>query len=70
VQIAPSAVDKIVLVLSALMVKIVLIMKRTFMLIVLVGIVAGAVLTGCEQKPTETPPAGTNAPAAPAEPAK
>ena len=40
------------------------------MLIVLLGIVAGAVLTGCEQKPAETPPAGTNAPAAPAEPSK
>jgi hypothetical protein len=52
------------------MVKIVLTMKRIFMLIVLLGIVAGAVLTGCEQKPTETPPAGTNAPAAPAEPSK
>ncbi len=34
----------------------------------LFAIVAGAVLTGCEQKPTETSPVGTNAPAVPAAP--
>jgi hypothetical protein len=46
------------------MVKTVLTMKRIFMLIVLLGIVAGAVLTGCEQKPAGDAAAGTNAPAA------
>jgi hypothetical protein len=45
-------------------------MKRIFTLIVLLGIVAGAVLTGCEQKPAETPAAGTNAPAATPAPSK
>jgi hypothetical protein len=40
-------------------------MKRIFTLIVLLGIVMGAVLTGCE-KPADTNPApGTNAPSAP-----
>jgi hypothetical protein len=43
-------------------------MKRIFMLIVLLGFVAGAVLTGCEQKPADNPAAGTNAPVAPAAP--
>jgi hypothetical protein len=62
--------DKTLLALLALLVNIITTMKRIFMLIVLLGIVAGAVLTGCEQKPAEPPPAGTNAPAAPAEPSK
>lgn len=43
-------------------------MKRIFTLIVLLGIVMGAALTGCEQKSETTPPAGTNAPAAPETP--
>ena len=62
--------DKTPLALLAFLVKVRLTMKRIFMLMVLLGIVAGAVLTGCEQKPVEPPPAGTNAPAAPAEPSK
>ena len=39
-------------------------MKRIYTLIVLLGIVMGAALTGCEQKPADNTPAGTNAPAA------
>ena len=44
-------------------------MKRTFTLIVLVGLVAGAVLTGCNQGGNEPAKPDTNAaPAAPAPP--
>jgi len=57
-----------VLVLSAILVKVRPTMKRIYTLIVLLGIVISAVLTGCEQKPTETTPPDTNAPAAPAMP--
>jgi hypothetical protein len=61
---APPAFDKIVLVLSRLMVKARVTMKRIYTLIVLLGIVMGAVLTGCNQG-SETPkPADTNAPTA------
>jgi hypothetical protein len=59
---APPAFDKIVLVLFGLLVKARSTMKRIFTLIVLLGIVMGAVLTGCNQG-SETPkPADTNAP--------
>jgi hypothetical protein len=44
-------------------------MKRIFALIVLLGIVMGAVLTGCEKPATTTGTADTNAPAAPTAPA-
>jgi hypothetical protein len=51
------------------MVKIVLTMKRIFALIMLFGMVAGAVLTGCKQGDDTQKPADTNAvPAAPAAP--
>jgi hypothetical protein len=44
-------------------------MKRIFALIVLLGIVMGAVLSGCNQGPEPQKPADTNAaPAAPAMP--
>jgi hypothetical protein len=44
-------------------------MKRIFMLIVLLGIVAGAVLTGCDKGDNASKPADTNAaPAAAAAP--
>jgi len=43
-------------------------MKRIFALMVLLGIISGAVLAGCEQKPANNAPASTNAPAAPAAP--
>jgi len=45
-------------------------MKRTYTLIVLLGLVVGAMLTGCNSD-TSTPPkdAGTNSTAAPAAPA-
>ena len=61
--------SKIVLALSALLVKVIIAMKRTFTLIVLLGIVMGAVLTGCNQG-SQTPKApDTNAiPAAPSMP--
>jgi hypothetical protein len=64
------AFKKIVLVLLALLVKISLTMKRIFAVIILLGIVMSAVLTGCEQKQETTPSApGTNAaPAAPETP--
>jgi hypothetical protein len=42
-------------------------MKRIFTLIVLLGIVMGAVLTGCNQEPKAPEPGNTNA--APAMPA-
>jgi hypothetical protein len=60
---------KIVLVLWGLLVKVSLTMKRIFTLIVLLGVVMGAVLTGCDKgtSPPATP--DTNAiPAAPAMP--
>jgi len=37
-------------------------MKRIYTLIVLLGIIAGAVLTGCEQKSQDNAQGGTNAP--------
>ena len=56
---------KIVLVLLALLVKVYLTMKRIFALIVLLGIVMSAVLTGCNNGgDTTSKPADTNAPAA------
>jgi hypothetical protein len=56
---------KIVLVLLALLVKVCPTMKRIFALIVLLGIVMSAVLTGCNNEGDKTSaPADTNAPAA------
>ena len=64
----PEGLKK-VLVLMSLLVKTTLVMKRLFTLIVLLGIVMGAVLTGCEQKPADTVVPDTNAaPVAPAAP--
>ena len=67
---APDVSAKIVLVLLALLVKVTATMKRIFTLIVLLGVVMGSVLTGCNQG-SEAPKAdGTNAaPAAPMAPA-
>ena len=63
-------INKIVLVLLALLVKATPTMKRIYTLIVLLGIVMSAVLTGCNQGSETSTPADTNAPpAAPAEPA-
>ena len=61
---------KIVLVLLALLVNVKPTMNRIFTLIVLLGIVMGAVLTGCNQSSDTTPKApDTNAaPAAPSMP--
>jgi predicted small lipoprotein YifL len=56
------------LVLSAILGKVRTAMKRIFALMVLLGIISGAVLAGCEQKPANNAPASTNAPAAPAAP--
>ena len=56
--------NKTPLAILALVVNASINMKRIFTLIVLLGIVAGTVLTGCEQKPADNSPAGTNAPAA------
>jgi hypothetical protein len=57
---------KKVLVLLADLVKVTPTMKRIYTLIVLLGLVMGAVLTGCNQGPTENKPeAGTNAPTPP-----
>jgi len=67
---ADKIVDKIVLVLLALLVKLRFTMKRIYTLIVLLGIVMGAVLTGCNQGSEAPKPADTNAaPAAPTAPA-
>jgi hypothetical protein len=44
-------------------------MKRIFGLIILLAVVMGTVLTGCEKAPDTTPAAGTNAPSAPEMPA-
>jgi outer membrane murein-binding lipoprotein Lpp len=44
------------------MVKIYFTMKRIYTLIVLLGIVMGTVLAGCENKSNENNSAGTNAP--------
>ena len=42
-------------------------MKRTYTLFVLLGIVVGSLLTGCDSKPEgTTPPASTNSAPAPA----
>ena len=60
----PMAFDKIVLVLFGLLVKARPTMKRIFTLIVLLGIVMGAVLTGCNQGAETPAPADTNAPTA------
>jgi hypothetical protein len=58
-----------VLVLKAILVDFGVAMKRLFTLVVLLGIVMGAVLTGCEQKPTDTTVPDTNAaPVAPTPP--
>jgi hypothetical protein len=61
---------KIVLVLLALLVNVTATMKRIFALIVLLGVVMSAVLTGCGNGDT-TPKTDstTNAPAAPSMPA-
>jgi len=59
---------KIVLVILALLVKVNPTMKRIFALIVLLGIVMSAVLTGCNQ-PTDTTPKAPDTNAAPAAPA-
>jgi hypothetical protein len=55
---------KIVLVLFRLLVKVRFTMKRIYTLIVLLGIVMGAVLTGCNQASDTSKPADTNAPPA------
>jgi hypothetical protein len=62
---------KKVLVLPADLVKVMATMKRLFTLIVLLGIVMSAALTGCEQKPADQPvvPDTNAAPAAPPAPA-
>jgi hypothetical protein len=61
---------KIVLVILALLVKVNPTMKRIFALIVLLGIVMSAVLTGCNQSSDTTAKPDTNAaPAAPSMPA-
>jgi hypothetical protein len=52
---------KKVLVPSAFLVKLARVMKRLFTLIVLLGIVMSAALTGCEQKPMESSTPDTNA---------
>jgi hypothetical protein len=60
---------KIVLVILAFLVEVKPAMKRIFALIVLVGIVMGAVLTGCNQGPQTPAAPDTNAaPAAPSMP--
>jgi hypothetical protein len=55
---------KIVLVLFRLLVKVRFTMKRIYTLIVLLGIVMGAVLTGCNQGTDASKPVDTNAPPA------
>jgi hypothetical protein len=56
-------VAKIFLVRRAILVIITINMKRIYALIVLLGLVVGAVVTGCEQKPADTTGGGaTNAP--------
>jgi hypothetical protein len=55
---------KIVLVLFGLLVKVRFTMKRIYTLIVLLGIVMGAVLTGCNEGSQTSTPADTNAPPA------
>ena len=60
---------KIVLVLLALLVNLTTTMKRIFALIVLLGIVMSAVLTGCNQSSdSTTKPMDTNAPVTPSMP--
>jgi hypothetical protein len=57
---------KTLLALLVLLVKVRITMKRIFTLIVLLGIVAGAVLTGCDKGDNAPKPSDTNAaPAAP-----
>ena len=57
------------LVLLGLLVKVSFTMKRIYTLIVLLGIVMGTVLTGCNESTQTPPPTDTNAaPAAPAAP--
>jgi hypothetical protein len=53
-----------VLVLFRLLVKVRFTMKRIYTLIVLLGIVMGAVLTGCNSGSDTSKPADTNAPPA------
>jgi hypothetical protein len=60
----PLAFAKIVLVLFGLLVKVRFTMKRIYTLIVLLGIVMGAVLTGCNSGSDTSKPADTNAPPA------
>jgi hypothetical protein len=58
---------KIFLVRLAILVKTQRIMKRIYALIVMLGFVLGALVTGCNEqpKPADTGAAATNAPAAP-----
>jgi hypothetical protein len=63
------AVDKTLLAILAFLVKVMLTMKRIFTLVVLLGLVMGAVLTGCDKGADSSKVPDTNAaPAVPAAP--
>ena len=56
--------EKIVLVLFCDLIKVTATMKRSLSLVVLLGLLVGAMmLSGCNQESGSTPPASTNAPA-------
>ena len=58
-----TLIEKILLVLFPVLVKVTPTMKRTYTLIVLFAVVLGALLTGCGGSGDQTSPPATNAPA-------